>query len=585
MSRTSAMLRRTAVLLAALLLAGCGRRDFRGANVVLIAIDTLRADHLGCYGYPRPTSPRIDRLSAESTVFDTAISQAPWTLPAFASMFTGRLPSVHRAGEGRFPTVSRLDETYPTLAEMLRDAGYATASFVSNVWVGAEVGMARGFEEHDEAWGADHAADGAIEWLGKDHEKPFFLFVHLMDPHQPYAPYPEDAKLFLDPSYAGPLGTAFVGNPHEEWTAADRQRVIDLYDAELHGSDRLVGRVLDTLAARGLDRRTIVVFTSDHGEELFDHGWLSHGHTLYDELLHVPLMVRFPGGAPRRVERQVRTMDLMPTLLEALAVPPPEGIAGVSLMPLVRGEEGSPETDTALAEYVCFGDDQTLKAIRLPQEKLVFSPGVGRFQLFDLRADPKELHDLTGQRPERAVALRAEIDRRLASTLDGFHLIVRGGRETAVVEARFQAKGFEHVILYQPEAEDRFTLSPDGHTLDAVLTLRPQTLPTPGWDLDGITFRTADGGPVVLRSLTESGQPLPPDRVVVGHSGKSPGARLPWRLAADLPSLRVPYPMPPPASLAGDTRVSLAFVQRGAAPTITARPETIERLKAIGYLR
>jgi arylsulfatase A-like enzyme len=580
------MIRGSGVLLATLLLAACGPRDYRGANVVVIAVDTLRADHLGCYGYSRPTSPRIDRLSAESVVFGTAISQSSWTLPAFASMFTGRLPSVHRAGEGRFPAVSRLDETYPTLAEILRDAGYRTASFVSNPWVGAEVGMARGFEEHDQEKIGAFAAARAIRWLKRAPAEPFFLFVHVMDPHQPYVPTPEDAKPFIDPSYTGPVGMVAAGTPDPAWTAADRQRVIDLYDGEILGSDHLVGAVLDTLAARGLDRRTIVVFVSDHGEELFDHGWLSHGHTLYDELLRVPLMIRFPRGtAPRRVERQVRTMDLLPTLLEALALPAPEGIDAVSLMPLVRGEEGTPETDTALAEYVCFGDDQTLKAIRLPHEKLIFSPGLGRLQLFDLDADPDELHDLVGRRPQRAIALRAEIDRRLAPTVDGFHLIVRGGPTVKVVRAQFESpSGFEDVTLEHPEAEDRVALAQDGRVLDAVLTLRPQKVPLPGWDIDGVAFRTADGGPVTLRALTESGEPLPRERVILGNGQVAGGQPLPWKLYPGMATLRAPYPLPPRPSLLGEVKVALAFVQRGAAPTVTARPETIERLKAIGYL-
>src|SRR5262249_1626754 len=271
------------VVLLLVLALGCGREDFRDANIVIVGIDTLRADHVGAYGYARPTTPRIDAFSKDAVKFTTAVSQSSWTLPAFASMLTGLLPSYHRAGEGAFPSVSYLDPSVTTLPTVLHEAGFHTASFVSNVWVGAEVGMTQGYDEHKESMLSEEAASNAVKWLGAHRAERLFLFVHIMAPHQPYWPGPEDAAPFIDPAYTGPVGMSFIGDVDPKWTDADRRRVVDLYDGDIHFADRLTGQVLDAIAELGLDRKTIVVVIADHGEELFDHGHLSHGNTLYDE--------------------------------------------------------------------------------------------------------------------------------------------------------------------------------------------------------------------------------------------------------------------------------------------------------------
>jgi arylsulfatase A-like enzyme len=257
------------MLVLAVVLAGCGApppERVAGANVVLIGIDTLRADHLGCYGYRRPTSPRLDALARQAVLFETAVTQSPWTLPAFASIFTGLLPSSHRAGEGKQLNVSRLDPARETLATILHRAGYRTGSFVSNGYVGRDVGMAEGFDEHREAMQAAGAAAQAVGWLEAHGAERFFVFLHIVDPHQPYAPPAEHAAPFLDPAYTGPIGTSFSGFAQPGWDDADRRRVIDLYDGEVHFADSLVGRVVDTLTTLGVLDRTLVVVTSDHGE-------------------------------------------------------------------------------------------------------------------------------------------------------------------------------------------------------------------------------------------------------------------------------------------------------------------------------
>jgi arylsulfatase A-like enzyme len=568
---------RAATLLA--VLAACGRTDYRGANVVIIGIDTLRADHVGAYGYPRPTTPRLDAFAREATLFETAVSQSSWTLPAFASMFTGLLPAYHRAGEGRFPAVSYLAPSFETLATVLQRAGYRTGTFVSNVWAGAEVGMARGYDQHGEFILSEHAVDAGIAWLQAHRTERFLLFVHVMAPHQPYMPSPEDAAPFIDPSYTGRIGLYAGGNP-QNLTDADRRRIVDLYDGDVRYADRLVGRVFDAIDELGVDRHTIVVVVSDHGEELYDHAGIGHGHTLYDEVLLVPLLIRFPdSGWHGRVDRPVRTMDLFPTLLEALGMPVPTDINGVSLMPLVRGDAAVPGSEVALSEYVCFGDE--IKSLRTPIEKLILSPTTGNARLFDLRADPHERHDVAAQRPDVTAALRDWVERELVASHDGFHLLGRSGRRPNVLRARLHAvTAFTNVALSSPEPGDAFRLSPDRRVLDVKLHLREAKFP----DVDGIAFRTEGDRPFIVRRLQIDGRLPPWGQVLLGNEKVPPRVQLPWYLGPETRNVTVQYPEPPPGALDGEPRVRISFVQRGAPPTTTVRPETLERLRAMGYM-
>jgi arylsulfatase A-like enzyme len=266
-----------AVMLAAAIAAGCRETPRGPTNVVVVAIDTLRADHLGCYGYSRPTTPRIDALAGEGVVFEHAISQSPWTLPAFASILTGVIPQRHGAGQGKqclLRPCGALAPDQATLAELFARAGYRTASFVSNGFVGSESGLARGFEQASTWLSGTLAVNHALAWLEEQQKRPeqappFFLFVHLVEPHMPYAPPPEDVAPFLDPAYPGPLGTYVDGSSlPERPTDADRRRIVDLYDGDVHWADRLAGRVFDAVGGLGASRRTLVAVVADHGEEL-----------------------------------------------------------------------------------------------------------------------------------------------------------------------------------------------------------------------------------------------------------------------------------------------------------------------------
>lgn len=316
---------------AALLLASCAGRSPSGPPkpeiVILISIDTLRADHLGCYGYPRKTSPYLDRLASEGTLFEDAMTPAPWTLPAHASLLTGLYPSRHGVkGFGHY-----LPAKIDTLAQLLHRQGYVTAAVVNSHLLTSRSGLDRGFREFvylEEVVPQREPTKGIIDqatsWLGRFREQKLFLFVHTYDVHSDYKAEERYEREFVRPYVGRADGTSRQLMAFREGKAAlgrgDASHLIDLYDAGIRQTDDELLRLTDYLRASGLLERTLLVITSDHGEESFEHGGVLHGKTQYQEVVKVPLILRGPGiPKGRRVAAPVSLLDVMPTLLARLA--------------------------------------------------------------------------------------------------------------------------------------------------------------------------------------------------------------------------------------------------------------------------
>jgi arylsulfatase A-like enzyme len=356
-------------------------------NVLIVSIDTLRADHMGCYGYPRPTSPNIDAFAARSTVFEQVASSSTWTLPSMTTLMTGLSMSAHNCDH----LGSRLDPSYTTLAELLRDAGYDTKLVASHLFLGAPYGLQQGFthvdtsvvQEENDITSQDVSALG-LEWLRQKsavHDGvPWMLWLHFFDPHAPYL------------AHAG-VSEAF---------GVDSD--LDRYDGEIAYTDRYVGALLDELGRSPLAQDTIVVLVADHGEEFGEHGNFGHGYALYEECVRVPLILHVPGMQPRRVVDVVPTVDLLPTLLDLCRVPLRHEVEGQSVVPLLRAQ-AVPE-QVALSE-VRWMAGQDLRAARAGCWKWI--EGVMREQrvdeLHDLCSDPREGSELRAQDPQRAAAL------------------------------------------------------------------------------------------------------------------------------------------------------------------------------------
>ncbi len=434
-------------------LVSCAREQPKPKSVLLIVVDTLRADYLGTYGYERATSPHIDALAEESLVFLKAFSNAPWTVPSMGSLLTGLDSSRHGAGRvlrrnGRIvtedgnKTFHALDSSVSTLAEMLSNEGYETAAFVNNTIVNHSLGFARGFDifdwSDDKTRNASDLVEAANQWLA-DRQTPFFAWVHLMDPHLPYSPVRKVRGRFTGEIEADMklpvrgLSKLRTGRLDED----QRRFVRAAYAEELVFVDEQIGRLLRHLEEQGFAEDTVVILTSDHGEELFEHGGFEHGHALFQEVLHIPMLIRWPGVEPRRVAHPVSLVDIAPTLYEAFDLPPIPATTGTSLLDLVAS--GPEPSDRAiLVEDMLYGRDGRA-LVRWPQ-KLVLRDGSPP-RLFDLESDPGEQHDLAKADPETVERLRQELERRVEANHEqrGDSSAVELGRG---VEERLRALGY-----------------------------------------------------------------------------------------------------------------------------------------------
>lgn len=415
------------------------RRPVRRAHVVIFLIDTLRADSLGVHGDERGTSPRIDALARESVVFTSCYAPAPWTLPSVVSLMTSTFPCEH----GAIVDGQQIAASSTPLAQRLHDAGYATASFYANPYAGPMTGLDRGFDHV-----AHHrATDGSIvdAWLGTISAEPFFAYIHNVEPHDPFrAPQDlvrqygrvdtrdkriigkrlSDYRRLTRADFAAgrPLGTTDNTEAQQEamrGVAEYADKIEILYAAAVRDADTKVGSVIDVLKRRGVWEDMLFIVTSDHGEELRDHGGWQHDQSVYEELVHVPLIVRFPDAsiAPRRVDDVVSLVDLMPTILDFLGRVELAGdCRGRSLMPLIEGPAAVTSPHISIPSMrinrkkyfkpykESRGDVNVV--LREGNWKGIFNVELDTFELYDLGVDPAEQQDIAESNPERVAPMR-----------------------------------------------------------------------------------------------------------------------------------------------------------------------------------
>lgn len=424
-----------------MVLAGCGDGAQARPNVLLITVDTLRADHLGCYGYARDTSPNLDAFAKEAALFERAYSMAPFTAPSHASLFTG----LHTPSHGVYYWGHKVAADAPTFAERFAGAGWRTGAFYNHPSI-ESCDLQRGFQHVEPRYyePAEDSIDALLAWIDGDKDKPFASWLHLWDVHRPYAwrdwnelPAEVRSKVqrkelsfaYEETRYGTPTeievgrGEQFYNVPEPRQRRpvkfAGRERVLDerdwafvqdRYDGGVRYADAALGRLFAELARRGLDENTVIVVTSDHGEALLERDacWFTHDPFLFEETLHVPLLVRVPGiaKAKREIPDLARGIDVLPTLLE-LADLPGRNLEGRSLLPLLRGESLPPaalwahtQTHSAkesarrtkpgeawLEQRECVSDGRWKMVI--DYEKLAADKSTG-VALYDLEADPHE---------------------------------------------------------------------------------------------------------------------------------------------------------------------------------------------------
>ncbi len=384
-------------------------------KVLMVLVDALRADKLGCYGFNEPTSPAIDKLAAESVLFENVHAASPWTAPSFGTLFTGVSPTVHGAGKmlGRYGkggkevhgvNVGGLRSDLPTLAELAPEKMW-TAAVINNSFVCKELGYARGFDEFDfrlarltQYRTADEVTDIAIKWLEQHGNEPFFYFLHYFDPHIQYAPPKKYLPIFA-PDKPRRIGYPFTDhasardgslNPNE----AEKAFIRGLYHGEVRFVDDEFSRLLTYMKKAGLMDDTWIVFVSDHGEELFEHGSFDHGHRYEEEVTRVPWLIRAPGGqwhAGTRVTQNVSHVDVFVTLLELMGVSVPPHAEGKSVMPLIEGKEVAPRV--SFMEFNLFGGQQC--ALFDGRYKLIYDLKRERAFMYDLLNDSSEQEKLS----------------------------------------------------------------------------------------------------------------------------------------------------------------------------------------------
>lgn len=400
-------------------------------NVIFITIDTLRADHLGCYGYPRQTSPAIDKFAEKAVLFEDCIAQATSTLPSHASIFTSLYPPAH----GVIHNIAGLSKDIPSLVNVFRANGYFTGAIISNLVLESRFGLAQGFETYDEELEshelnrekfrerrADAATDCAIDWLNRHSRRKFFLWLHYIDPHGAYYPPAEYREMFTNDEWYSEAEQLPIGNGNiAARTIPEYQALFGIrntsyyvaqYDGEIRFTDDQLGRFLRHVDDLGLMSNSIVVITADHGETLTERDiCFSHTFRTYDEQARIPLIIRFPDTTPPgRISDQVRAIDIMPTLLDKLHIKNPYPVHGQSLMALItQGKKPDTEFTVISSDHGLQVLDSVIgsqKSLRTSHWKFTRNSWDGSSELYNLHDDPMEKNNLVSEEP----AVRREME-------------------------------------------------------------------------------------------------------------------------------------------------------------------------------
>src|SRR5947199_1950917 len=395
------------------------------ANVVFIAIDTLRPDHLGCYGDKQIRTPNIDTLAADGTRFERAYTAVPVTLPSHTVIFTGTYPTL--SGVHDF-AANKLSPTQATLASVLKDNGYTTGAVIGSAVLDSRVGLNHGFDfcyvqfdfnplqesNLDEMERPGNiVADVTLDWLSKNYQKKFFLWMHLYDPHYPYrppAPYSEEYR--------------------------DRP-----YDGEIAFADAQVGRLIEFLKNKGLYQNTLIILSGDHGESLGEHGEKTHGFFIYNATLHVPLIIHLPMGVHAgTVPNLVNLADLMPTVLDALNIQIPSQVQGRNLLPLMRTTQQD-ETRSLYAETFLprlHFNWSELRGVETENYHFIDAP---KPELYDLRKDPGETHNLFAEKKAVTEEMRVRLAKLIQQYTAGQELAEKTGLDPVLME-RLKSLGY-----------------------------------------------------------------------------------------------------------------------------------------------
>ena len=403
-------------------------------NVLIVAFDAEQARHVHYFGYPKLTTPVQDSIAKEGFVFTNNIVQASWTIPSFMSYFTSLYSSEHgltnkfikySKDEKIISNFKNISPEIKTLAEVFKDNGYATAGFTGDAGVGKQFGYDKGFDIYLDSsqpfGGFEDSVPPALEWLKKNKDKKFYMFLHSYGVHGQNDIEEGFTGMFLDFDYKGPLrgGKEEQGKLREEGLAKGKLDLTEedykfwraLYDEKIYYEDKKFGQFWEEFKNLGLDKNTILVILSDHGTEFGEHGRFDHGFSLYDELLHVPLIIKFPSNIRGVIKEQVRAIDLMPTLIESAGLKidekTKEQTRGKSLIPLMIGQEKIGRNAFSETDYRNYTHQKSLRTV--DGWKFIYTFEKDEAELYNLNKDPAETKNLILEEPQKAYELEQEL--------------------------------------------------------------------------------------------------------------------------------------------------------------------------------
>jgi len=569
-------------------------------NLVLIIIDALRADHLGCYGYQRETSPFLDQLSREGVLFEEAHAEGTYTLASVPGLLTSKyrfavmpqIGSSHRepVGSGDRPPVLQPLRLQPSLQGALQSAGYMTFASVGGGFLSPALGMDADFD-----WYWSTTRERAFvsqlstlrQRLGEAPSEPFFLLLHTYEVHNYFQGW-GDCLADFDRGYAGKLtdrdrlAETILSGASAGLSSEDLQYIADLYDGELRHTDRLLGEFVRWVLAQPWGRNTIVAVTADHGELLGDYGWLHHGLSPRPPLTYIPLIVRLPDGrAPgRRVTEPVSLVDVMPTLLSYAAVAPPSTCSGRSLVGLINGN-ASGEPRAILCESP-FG----ALMVREGRWWYLTVAGHGVERLYDMTSDPAQRKDLSASSPQVVRRMRRLLAELAMEAAPGGHLVIAGPRPKPITVILECEQGFSY--LFVPTLREPWEAAPPG-AADTEGSPRHLEVPIPAGDETHVVlFEPEQIGATVRVSASSDGREVEPARFRVGK-GQQVADRVPVPLRPGASWLESERPPAPREATAWGIRLWLVPTERRQAAESSGGagldPALLEHLKALGYLR
>lgn len=564
----------------------------RPKYVVFICIDAVRPDHLGCYGYGRDTSPRLDDLAARGALFEDAVTQAPWTLPSLATVLSSTFPSQHgaRRNTGSQAVYSGLEHNF---IETLVDAGFKTSLFTGGLTLESKVP-------------SPDLSLAAINWLRDNLDHQCFAVIHHYDTHSPYIASPSCIRK-LDPDYSGRFSYMFdgtqvlrqarVGRLGEvlQLTGDEIEHIAALYDCQIMRADESIGMIADSLQAWGRLEESMIVVFADHGEEFLEHGSIDHGQTVYEEVLRVPLVIFCPSliDRPVRVPGQVGLIDLGPTMLDALGFEPEEHFEGRSLMPLVSSSFDGPAAHARpsglpagclVSEAIARRSER--KALRRPPWKLIYDPFFGPLELYNVVEDPREQDNLIEANPGTAAALTDSLLVMSRYYPGGWCVAWRSPRRGGKVRGMVKVEtGLIEALAHNffPELDsstDTLMISKERKAVRFVATPADgRQEPAPGDEWQGVEIRMPAGTRAQVE-LSIAGQSR--IRTIVGPGSESvelPITVSPDRARVDRRYIRRLFE-------SDDVECAVYWIDPGSEPTArqTRQAELRKQLKSIGYI-